>query len=86
LIMTVPERVIVFVRISEGNTSRNDFTSRRVHSKVHSVHQKLFETFRKKSIRIQLSNSRYRRQVIESGNDLLNFNSSLILPLFECDD
>ena len=79
--MTVPDSVIQFCRISEGNTPRNTFSSRRVHS-ICSVHQQSLENFP----RNELSNSRYSRQVIESGNVLLNFISSLILPLSICDE
>jgi disulfide oxidoreductase YuzD len=52
---------------------------------LHRVRQKSLERFREISIRIELSNSRYKRQIIASGNNFFNFNSILILPLSICD-
>ena len=49
---------------------------------LHGVHfLNSVVTLRSKSMRIELSNSRYNRQMIASGNALLNFNSILVLPL-----
>ena len=82
--MKRPDRVIECGVSSQGNTPRDVFTFRRVQS-ICSVHQNLLETFREQSIRIQLSYSRYKRQVIASGNGLVKCNSILILPLSICD-
>ena len=60
---------------------RNELTSRSVHSMCTvTTFQKSVVMVRAKSVRIELSNSRYSRHVIALGNGLLNFNSILILP------
>ena len=76
--MTVPERAIEFGRISDAE--KRFYISQG--ASICSVHpQKLAETFRK-SKRVELSNSIYIRQVIESGNAVGNFN----MPLSICDE
>ena len=47
---------------------------------LHGVFQKAVVNVGSKSMRTELSNSRYNRHVIASGNGLLNFNSILIHP------
>ena len=83
LIMTVPDRVIECGRRSVGNIPRNDFTFCKVHN-ICRVHQKSVVTTHELSMWMELSNSRYSKQVNESGNDLLKFNSTL-LPLPICE-
>ena len=65
--MMLPNCVIEFGGRSEGNTQGTQY--------LHRVHQKSFKTFREKSILTELSNFRYIRQMIASGNGLSNFNS-----------
>jgi len=79
--MMVVVRVIDCGRRSEVKTSRKELTSRSVHNIcMVSIFQKSVVTVLSKSMRNELSNSRYNRHVIASGNGLLNFNSILMLP------
>jgi len=47
---------------------------------LHIVHYNSAVKVHEKSMRTELSNSRYNRYVFASGNIVLNFNSTLILP------
>ena len=48
-------------------------------------HEKSVDTLRLRSMRTELSYSRYNRQVIASGSAVPNFRSILMLPLVGCD-
>ena len=89
-ILTMKVQVIAIVcgRRSDAKTSRNESTSCSVQSICMvsiAFYSKSVVTLREKSMRTELSNSRYSRQVIASGNGLPNFNTTLKLPFSGCD-